>query len=344
MRRLLWIGFAIGALAMATRCGEDNPTTLSSLGLTGTFNRACQTLDNNSDIGDSLLGSDNYTGDITGNVPAAQRDNLSIDSSIVITNSTITVTSTFYDNGTRTTGTAAGCQTDDELFQSVQVFNVSSVGSAGEATGFDNDSLVADSGSGAGAEVSDNFTTHLISGTVGDITVTCYHRLGDEPRNGCNVLGSIDVCGMSISDWPTDNTSRNVNGAYGCYKQISDEPYAATAPSTTLVLGLGYRYQTQAQHLQVITDNGTGRVPTKGEARHLTLGYFGTTTKTIAINELLGPTNNTQSPATATAGGLMSHSSHYIVDAAESSIATASDNISGYWGGYDNKSNLYVEQ
>ena len=320
MRRLLWIGFVIGTLAMATRCGEDNPRTLSSLGLTGTF----------------------YPTDTTSECRAVRtrgaNDNLSQKIKVEVTNSLVTVTNTIYDNGTQAigTGVTTGCQTGDEVYQIIQKFNVSSVASAsavGAAKAIDNNSKFAGEESWHDDITSgfDNFTTHRLTGTVGEVTIQCYEggQLLSGTR-GCTILKQEKICGLQ-EVWEaqkTDNSSAHkVNGAGQCFNGITTSP--SHNDNVTKMMG-------------IMLDNNTFQVPHSGTTAYLTLGYFTQSSKKkIAFRELLGPNYkggyNSNSEA-----GKQSHTSFYFNDG--NVVAGIQDNITAYWGKFDNLSNMFETQ
>ena len=287
-------------------CSDGTTTTLSSLGLTGNFRYTdtengstyCRKLDNA-----SLTGT---------------TDNVSQYYKVSITDNTITITNTVYDNYS-----AAGgfCTDATKLYTVSQTFNVVSIGSASTATAIDNDSTVA----GAGSAASDNYTTRVITGTVGATTVTCHSEGGQVADNrGCTVLATEQLCGNGVGQWD-NGTAYNVNGAYRCYN----------AGTTAAPVSYGDHL---TKYAGILIDNNTLRVPTEGSTAYLTLGYYdnGTSTRHISVREFMGPNVNAGAETT-TNYGRQTHTAFYF-----NTGGTAQDNITAYWGGSDNLSNLLV--
>ena len=281
-------------------CSDGTTTTLSSLGLTGNFRYTdtengstyCRRLDNVS----------------------TAADNVSQSYQVAITDSTITITNTVYDNHTTDGGY---CTDATKLFTVTQTFNVVSIGSAGTATAIDNNSTVA----GAGSAASDNYTTRVITGTVGATTVQCFNA-GGQPNQGCVMLAAENFCGKGT--WDNASTT-NVNGAYRCYNAGVAGAGVSHADNVT-------------RHAGIIIDNDSLRVPTEGSTAYLTLGYYdnGTSTRHISVREFMGP-NVKAGAETTTNYGLQTHTAFYF-----NTGGTAQDNITAYWGGSDNLSNLLV--
>lgn len=330
MKKTILIPVSIFLLALTIRCGEDDLLSLSTLGLTGDY---------------KITGSSplSYCRRVINGGNNAKNDNHSQKLELNITNSTITLTNTVYDNGTDSG--LAHCKDGDELYQVVQKFNITSLSSAkaDKAGAIDNNSIsFGDTRFKGGADIIDNFTVHRLTGTAGESTIKCFFGAqkvqtqglsGPVPESGCVHLSKAQMCGLG-TQWTDsqDNITIKINGLE-CVSHLeqpinySDGDSLVSTDNITKVAG-------------ILVDNNTVRVPyDDGQAKiYLTLAYFTNSQgkKQVAFKEFLTTYGNPffNDKFANTHGAFYFDTENYETG--------FHDNITARWGGFDNLSNMWV--